>query len=1048
VVAALAGALIQAITRRRQDIPPQHHVVTFSEPSETAQLCWIGTTRLIRSDLMGSFMASAQRAAAAVALAFVAAQPILAEQPAAETVETTEVIVTGSRIKQPNLTSTSPIQVVSEKDIQLNGTTDMISLLNTLPQQFMNNVTDFSGTSQVLAGAGGISTADLRGLGPQRTLVLVDGKRLGTGDANTANGSPAPDLNQIPVQLVQRVDVVTGGASAVYGSDAIAGVVNFVMKRNFEGVMIDAQYGFDDHTNGNSFMQDLISKKGFAEPPHHVNDGYNRTAAIIVGMNGADDRGNATAYFTYLKQDPVSQARRDFSACKLNVVAPDSSNIVDVPSCSGSSNSNFFQPLSGPNALKKFSVVGDELLPYPQAGSVPPPLFNSNLYQYLLHQDERYTGGLMSHYDLNEHAKVYADLNVMNDRTLVLIGPSGAFQGGNPFDPQGNGGYIVPCNNPLLSAQEQGVLCGPGVSTGSVDINLGRRNVEGVGRTSYFEHINYRAVLGVEGDIVPDTWSYDAYAQYYYTSLYFNQGNDLSNTNIGNALNVAPDGTCGAGCVPWNIWKQGAVTPQQLAYLVAGSLSYGTVRQEIFSGSVTGNLDKYGVRIPTANEGLRINFGAERRAEALNYQPDKTAGSGDLSGGAGAAPTINGGYSVNEIFGEARLPLAQGLPGFHDLSFETGFRYSRYSTAAGSVSSYKLGLQYAPIEDVRLRLAFQRAIRAPNILELFNPATVTQTSTVSTDPCAGDTPAATLQQCEHTGVTAAQYGHIADCPAGQCSALLGGNPNLKSETANTASIGLTLTPSFLPGFTGSIDYYRIKIDNEISTVPVNIDLALCLNLGNPAACALIQRGPNGQLFGQDTGFFRNINDNLSEALVSGIDVQMQYGVAVPGGWGRLEAALNGAFLQKNELTPLKGFTYDCAGLYGVTCQTLNPKWRHNLRLSWQTPWKVLLSAQWRYIGPVSLDTNDSQPSLQLINNATNGGTYDPFDARLGSRSYLDLSGTWEVTSHIALRAGVNNVLDRDPPLVNSLVSQTGSPNSFPTYDLLGRVIFVGAQARF
>ncbi len=1000
---------------------------------------------------MGSFVASVRRAAVAVALAAVAVQPALAQGPAqaaaSEPLSTTEVIVTGSRIKQPNLTATSPIEVVGEKDIQLSGTTDMIALLNTLPQQFMNNVTDFSGTSQVLAGAGGISTADLRGLGPQRTLVLIDGKRLGTGDANTANGSPAPDLNQIPVQLVQRVDVVTGGASAVYGSDAIAGVINFVMKRNFEGVMIDGQYGFNDHTNGNSFMQGLIRQAGYDEPPHHVNDGYNRSAAVILGMNGADDKANATAYFTYLKQDPVAQARRDFSACKLNVDTDTVTNIVDIPSCNGSTNSNRFIPQDGPNAGKKFSVVGNQLLPYPQAGSVPPALFNSNPYQYLLHQDERYTAGVMSHYDFNDRARVYADFNFMNDKALIQIGPSGAFQGGNPFDPEGNGGWLVPCNNPLLSAQEQGVLCGPGVTTGSVDVVIGRRNIEGIGRTSSFEHMNYRAVLGVEGDIVPDVWSYDAYAQYYYSSLYFNQGNDLSNTNIGSALNVAPDGTCGPGCVPWNIWTQGAVTPQQLAYLLESSLSYGTVRQEIFSGSVTGDLGKYGVKLPTASDGLRINVGAERRIETLNYQPDKTAGSGDLSGGAGAAPTINGGYNVNDIFGEARLPLVQGVPGASDLVFETGYRHSSYSTSAGGVNSFKFGLQYAPLQDVRFRASFQRAIRAPNILELFNPAVVTQTSTVGVDPCAGDTPSATLEQCAHTGVSPAQYGHIAQCPAGQCSIQLGGNADLRSETANTTSVGVTLTPAFLPGFTGSIDYYRIKIANEVSAVPINIDLALCLNDGNPDACSLILRGPNGQLFGQSSsGFFKDINSNLAEALVSGVDVQLQYKVPVP--WGTLEASLNGAYLQKSELTPIKGFTYDCAGLYGITCQTVNPKWRHNMRLSWETPWKVLLSAQWRFIGSVSLDTNDSQPGFQLINNLTNGGSYDPFDAKLGSRSYLDLSANWDVSSHLAIRAGVNNVLDKDPPLVNSLVSQTGSPNSFPTYDLLGRVIFIGAQARF
>ena len=996
---------------------------------------------------MESFTVSIRRATLTVALALVAAQTTLAQTAPAEPVQTAEVIVTGSRIKQPNLTATSPVQVVTEKDIQLNGTTDMIGLLNTLPQQFMNNTADVSGTSQVLAGAGGISTADLRGLGPQRTLVLIDGKRLGTGDPNTANNNPAPDLNQIPVQLVQRVDVVTGGASAVYGSDAIAGVVNFIMKRNFEGVLVDAQYGFDDHTNHNSFMQGLLAQSGYDEPAHHVNDGYNRTAAVILGVNGADDKANATVYFTYLNQDPVSQGRRDFSACQLEVTTPANSNVINAAGCGGSQNSNYFIPQGGPNRSNKYSVVGNQLLPYPQSGSVPPALFNPNPYQYLLHQDERYTAGVMSHYDFNDRAKVYADFNFMNDKTLVQIGPSGAFSGGNPFDPQGNGGWLVPCNSPLLSAQEQGVLCGPGVSTGSVDVLIGRRNIEGPGRTSYFEHTHYRAVLGVEGDIVPDTWSYDVYAQYYYTSLYFNQGNDLSNTNIGNALNVAPDGTCGVGCVPWNIWRQGAISPQQLAYLLEGSLSYGTVKQETFSGNVSGDLGRYGLKLPTAADGLRIDVGAERRIETLNYQPDKTAGSGDLSGGAGAAPTISGGYNVNEVFAEARLPLVQGAPGISDLVLEPGYRYSDYSTS-GSVNSFKFGLQYAPVQDVRFRTSFQRAIRAPNIIELFNPPVVTNTSIVGFDPCAGATPTAPLSQCEHTGVTPAQYGHITQCPSGQCSALLGGNPNLKPETANTTSVGVTLTPTFLPGFTGSIDYYRIKIANEINAVPVNIELASCLSQANPAACALIQRAPNGQLFGQGTGYFTDLNGNFSEVLVAGVDVQFQYDMPLAAGWGRLQAALNGAYLQKDEVTPIKGFSYDCAGLYGVTCLTVNPRWRHNVRLSWQTPWNILLSAQWRYIGSVSVDANDSQPTLQLINNASNGGAYDAFDAKLGSVSYLDLSGYWDVSPHFTIRAGVNNVLDRDPPLVNAFVSQSGSPNSFPTYDLLGRVIFVGARARF
>ena len=1001
----------------------------------------------------------------------------------------TEVVVTGSRIPQPNLTSTSPIQVVSDKEIALTGTTDMISLLNTLPQQSMNNVADFSGTSQVLAAPGGVSTADLRGLGPQRTLVLVDGRRLGLGDANTGNNNPAPDLNQIPVQLIQRVDVVTGGASTVYGSDAIAGVVNFIMKHDFEGVQVDAQYGFNNHHNKNSFMQGLINtagaSNGFIEPKGTVNDGYNRTASIILGANGAEGKSNATVYFTYLKQDPVSQGNRDFSACKLNVNAAKGSTVINVPSCNGSINSNLFEPQTGPNAadLNDYSVgPGQQFVPNGTPGTIPGGLFNSNPYQYLEHADTRYAAGVMSHYDFNDSAKVYGDFSFMNDKTTIHIGPSGAFAGGNPFDPYGSGGWQVNCNNPLLSGQEQGLLCDPAQvtlananaaaalaagqaiapcpgppSAGQIspcsDVVLARRNVEGIGRTAFFEHINYRGVIGIKGDIVPDAWSYDAYAQYYYTSLLSENSNYLSNTRIGNALQVDPNtGQCvvGAPCVPWNIFTQQSVTPDQLAYLLSNSLAYGTVQQEVFHADVTAELGHYGLKLPGAEDGVGLNFGVERRVESLAYQPDETSGSGDLGGGSGAAPTIANGFSVNEAFVEARVPILHGVTGAQDLVFETGYRYSDYSTAAGKANSFKFGLQWAPIQDIRFRASFQRAIRAPNIIELFNPATVTQTSTVGVDPCATGSPTATAAACLNTGVSAAQYGHVPQCPAGQCSALEGGNSDLQPEVANTTSLGFTVTPAFLPGFTGSVDYYRISLKDQITTVPVNILLALCLDTGLQSACSQIHRGPNGGLFGSAVGsggYFQDINANIAEQKVEGIDVQLGYRKPLEA-LGTLDVTLAGSYLTKNETTPLAGFTYDCSGLYGITCQTVNPKWRHNLRVSWQTPIKLLVSVQWRFIGSVSLDTNDQQPALKEINKATNKSLFDAFDATLGRRSYIDLSAFWDVLPNVTIRGGISNLFDKDPPLVNSLVSQTGSPNTYPTYDLLGRVIFIGAQAKF
>jgi len=284
-----------------------------------------------------------------------------------------EIVVTGSRIPVPaNITATSPLQVVTAQDIALAGQTDAVDILNSLPQTVINSGVDFGNNSSPLAVAGGIATADLRGLGPQRTVVLVDGRRLGIGDPNTGNPSPAPDLDQIPTALIERVEVLTGGASATYGSDAIAGVVNFIMKRNFEGVQLDGQYGFDQHQQHNYYMQDQETAAGITPPTGGVMDGYKRDLSFLAGTNFSDGAGNVTGYFIYHNQDAVPGSARDFSACP----AYSTNYFNDVPAapgvtCFGNSNSNKF--LTNAGGGPPYSVVGQQFVPYPAAGSVPPP---------------------------------------------------------------------------------------------------------------------------------------------------------------------------------------------------------------------------------------------------------------------------------------------------------------------------------------------------------------------------------------------------------------------------------------------------------------------------------------------------------------------------------------------------------------------------------------------------------------------------------------------------------------------------------------------------
>jgi iron complex outermembrane receptor protein len=889
-------------------------------------------------------------------------------------------------------------------------------------------------------------------------LVLVDGRRLGIGDPNTGNPNPSPDINQIPAQLVERVEVLTGGASATYGSDAIAGVVNFIMKRNFSGVQLDAQWGVNQHEQHNDTIKGLITAQGFQSPKKDVWDGKSRDISLVAGANTDDGRGNVTVYITYHDQDPVAFSARDYSACQLNVNGA-------VPSCAGSSNSNIFYTSDGQSDA--FGVLGHAFSPYTtNAATSPPPLFNANSNEYLLHQDTRYTAGFFAKYDINEHFNLYSDFQFMNDRSTTAVAPSGLFQGSGAT---GLGGFLVNCNNPLMSAQQQSTFCTPAqIAAGqSVDLTIGRRNIEGGPRESDYEHQNYRIVLGTKGEIA-DGWKYDLYGSYYYTTLSESNDNYFSIARIQNALQVqnvngVPTCISGGKCVPYNIFSEGGVTDAQVNYLNASGSQYGTVREAIVEANITGDLSKYGIKSPWAEDGVGVNIGAQTRRDHLTFRPDEASLSGDLSGFGGAATAIDNSLRASEAYGEIRVPLMQKRPWVEDLVADAGYRYSDYSTGI-QAKTYKVGLQYAPTEDIRFRISYQKAIRAPNIIELYTPQAVTNTSQLASDPCAptlntdGTTTAATatLAQCQRTGVTAAQYGNglststIVQCPANQCAVLNGGNPQLDPEKAKTFSVGFTLTPTFISGLTASLDYYRIKLRDTIGSIPLGIVVNNCLNSGDPTFCNSVVRAPNGTLFGTSQangGYVVGTSINVGAGETSGIDLQANYNLPLENwGWdkyGGVSVNFIGSYLMDAKTTPLAGEpTYDCAGLFGPQCQTLNPEWRHTLRVNWKTPWNVLASVAWRYIGKTELETDSSQPTI--------GGalTPDPFNHSLPARNYLDLTGVWDINGKYSLRAGITNILDQDPPLVNSAIAGSGTPNTYPTYDLLGRHMFVGFTANF
>jgi iron complex outermembrane receptor protein len=997
-----------------------------------------------------------------------------------------EVVVTGSRIPVPaNISATSPTTVISSQEIQLQGHTDITDVINSLPQNIIGTNADFGNTSSPLTATGGFSTVDLRGLGPQRTLVLVNGRRLGAGDPATTNQNVAPDIDQIPAPLLERVDVVTGGASATYGSDAIAGVVNFILKKDFQGIQIDGQYGFDQHNQHSGYVQGLLSHddpiSGFTAitpPTGSIRDGYKHDISIIMGTNVADGAGNITGYFVHHDQQPVSASVRDFSACQL-YSTPQFTGVGPFAGldCYGSSNSNSFKSETpgAPGYTSRYTVVGNQFLPWPQPGTSPPAVYDFNEFEYLQRQDKRYQAGFLGHIDLNDHVKPYMEFGWMDDRSIAVIAPSGLFQGNNPFTSDGN--YLINCSNPLLSAQQRALICtpaqiagdtaAPGSPGNSADVQIGRRNIEGGGREAFYEHQNFRLVAGTTGEIATG-WTYDFYGSYYYTTTFQANYNFLDYAKANSALQATTDSTgklvciSGGQCVPWNIFQTGGVTPAQLAYLQTPGTASGNNTETIEHVDLTGDLGNYGLKFPLARDGIGVNVGAEHRSDSVSYSPDGAELSGALAGFSGATVPINASYSIKEAFAEFRVPILHEVPGAYDLTMDTGYRYSNYDTT-GTTNTYKFEVQYAPIQDARLRFSFDRAVRSPNLIELFLAPSYGNENVFTSDPCAG-IPSLSLVQCEHTGVTAAEYGdgvhanNITQCVSSQCGQVIQGNSHLKPEVAKTWSLGLSITPVAWPGFTASIDYYHIELDNQVNNYPFAVIFNGCALQNNPLYCSQIVRTPAGSLTGATVaggGYFLQTDYNLGVSILSGVDLQLNYRHALPNGWGSLTTALNGAYLQRDTSTPYPGApSYDCAGLFGSTCQqgSVNPKWRHNLRFTWDTPWNLLLSAYWRYIGSTSFDNNSTNPLLQGHEefNTTTPPFYDAYNATIPAYSYLDLTAAWHALSNLEIRAGVTNLLDKDPPVIPSgdITANSGPANSYPTYDYLGRQIFVAFTAKF
>lgn len=968
------------------------------------------------------------------------------EGPAQEITRT--IVVTGSRIPRPNLTAVSPVTVVGDEEVKLEGAILAEELLNQLPQvapsqgSFINN------------GATGTATVDLRNLGAARTLVLINGRRLGPGDPT----SPVADLNIVPTSLIQRVEVLTGGASSVYGSDAVSGVVNFILDTRLNGLRIDGQASVFQHDNRDgSGLVEAIDRRGFAYPSGNTVDGGRRDINAAYGKSFLDGRGHVTLYAGYRKLAELRQDARDYSACAAQVNQRDNTLLE----CGGSAASfpgNFFTNFGA------FQIGPDRTF---RPGF---NRFNFAPWNFYQRPGERMTAGGFADLELGPAINPYVEAMYLDDRSLAQFAPSASF----------GSTQSINCDNPLLSDQQRSLVCFSGNFIGEFPIfdndgNLigvegspvpfidpvtgdtyyrgflivARRNFEGGPRQEDLRHKTLRLLGGSKGDVGRGI-TYDA--SYLYGRAKFSSDflNDFSITRLRRAIDVISGPTTGEpvcrsvltgedpDCVPWDIFALGGVTPEAAAYLHVPTFRHGSVTEQVANANATVDLGEWNIRSPWADEAPAINIGAELRKDRLDYEPDPLALTGDLAGSLEDFP-VHGSVTVKELFAETRIPLVQGRLVEH-VAFEGGYRQSWYANGESSFSTnaYKLALDLTPVRGLRLRGSHQRAVRAPNIVELFSPPI---NFGFFDDPCAGPTPRASQSQCAFTGVSAAQYGRILRVPGGDdafqsYNSTFGGNPQLQPEEATTRTLGVVLEPHFIRGFNATVDWWNIDLKGAIQEIGAQIIMETCLVTGDPFFCGRIHRDSSGSLWLTPQGFIDDRLANIGSLKVRGIDVGVNYRREL-GRIGSATLGFLGSYL--DQYTVDNGGLSEpreCAGKYGFLCGNPTPRWRHKARLTWEGPQTVSVSLNWRYIGKMSLEPVPEQPPP------------GPLSSKLPAQSFFDLSALFRVQRNFVLRLGVNNIFDREPPLVpfgeggGAFIVYSG--NTYPQwYDPLGRYVFAG-----
>ena len=922
------------------------------------------------------------------------------------------IIVTGSRIQRRNVETAAPIAVVNAEEFELSGTVNVENVINTLPQ-VIPGTTSFSNNP-----GNGAATLNLRGLGSARTLVLVNGRRYLSYDVNQI-----VDLNTVPSFLIESVDVVTGGASAVYGSDALAGVVNFRLKE-LQGAEFGGQYS--------------LTERG---------DGARYQVHGAVGATFDDGRGNATAYAEYYNRSPIFQGGRDFSFFALNgsqangTLSPGGSSLPPETRLTYRGNAPAAARAAagfGSNNLGIFGTPG-QLRPYVTPGD----LYNYAPVNYLQLPQERYLLGGYADYEISDGHEVFGEVTFVNNRVAAELAPTPILVNVNlPIDRVAQ--FLTPgqiASFRALDAAETGAQQNDGL----VAVQVRRRLQEAGSRNNLDERNAFRIVAGLRGPIT-DTITYDAYYQFARTRNFQTQQGNASVSRFIDGLT----GNLGVAD-PINIFGANQLTDAQVDSFRVQAQNGESSTLQVATAAIQGTFGDFAIG---DSEPVGFALGGEYRKVAATFSPDEFLASGDVQGFNAGQPTA-GSYDVKEVFGELNIPVEFGSA---RLELNGAARYSDYSIdAVGGVFTYAGGVQFAPVEDITFRGQYQRAVRAPNIAELFLGQAVNFPGAI--DPCT--TPASlsgTLRDlCIANGVPAANLGLGVPSivqPDSQIQTLLGGNPNLFEETSETFTFGVAFQPSFIPGLVITADYYDISIEDAISTISLQTSFDLCFNrvqnLSDPA-CAPFRNRRDA------TGAFTRLNPptqggaNIAEIAVSGIDLEASYDTSLPfslftdSGEQRVNLSFLGTWTESSTFRPITGDDefFECAGFFAGNCGEPTPEFKWVSRASF-IDGPVTTSVRWRHLGSVDGEGIDSDESI------------DAYDL-------IDLTFSFEATEALIFTIGVNNLFDTlpDAPVFGPNGALTNNPNNllqgfaqeqantYPsTYDVLGRDYFASVRLKF